>query len=846
MKKTKLTRSLLAACSIVALTAVMYGCVHSGDGPSQAELDAEAARAAAAEQAAKDAEAAQAAAEQQAAALQTQINGLRMQLGLEADDDLGDDIADLQAEVERLQAALQARIDAANAAAAKVASDAAKELLNMALPDVNVDRDDVAAGTNPEAPTITLSVSNDGMLMAEATGYTMSDMAPDMIEGWRGAMLTNMGGDTAVVYSDIGNDGTQTLLDRYASNLPTATSPRTWTVGAEDNTANQIVWSVVTRPDDTSVVSGPVSAPMVTFMGNVHNIPGTFSCAGAVADCVAPVRYSDGEVATTATGIWSFVPDEGALTYTDDPNYLTLGWWLDYGEDGKPDTLRLINTATGQGAVRDDTNTSGATIRGSATYMGAAAGKYAMASGTADTYEGGHFTAMATLMVDFDADLTPVVGEASDRAGVAISGMIDNFMTGDMARPDWSVALMVDNNETDGDDVVPVATLVAAGADTSRMLTEWSTGTAQSGTGTWTAAWHDGQETARPAVHPAAVTGTFNAHIGPGDGAVGRIQGAFGCQQDGRVSRQARGSGIPSPDETQVPSRGMPHPSAFFIGLGVQLGRLRARASQGKGDDMNHSRIKASVAALAVAALVGLSACGGGDDGLSRADEEALQAELAAAEEARRQAELEQARAEAAAEEARRQRQAAEAERQREEQARQAAEEQRRQEEEARQAAEAEQQRLREEAQQAINRAQAKAAFDGLGGSADTGTRTDPGTVTVEPKYRALATVTTTPSVNFASKSRSSSGRWSITTQSNAGSTHNDDLVVYSDLGGPSPVLITESTYSGSFSEVAGTNNIRATLTGNTHPIASGRFPGGGRTTTFTHHDRFRSRYRRQ
>ena len=29
MKKTKLTRSLLAACSIVALTAVMYGCVHT-------------------------------------------------------------------------------------------------------------------------------------------------------------------------------------------------------------------------------------------------------------------------------------------------------------------------------------------------------------------------------------------------------------------------------------------------------------------------------------------------------------------------------------------------------------------------------------------------------------------------------------------------------------------------------------------------------------------------------------------------------------------------------------------------------------------------------------------------
>ena len=31
MKKTKLTRSLMAACSIVALSAVMYGCVHSGE-----------------------------------------------------------------------------------------------------------------------------------------------------------------------------------------------------------------------------------------------------------------------------------------------------------------------------------------------------------------------------------------------------------------------------------------------------------------------------------------------------------------------------------------------------------------------------------------------------------------------------------------------------------------------------------------------------------------------------------------------------------------------------------------------------------------------------------------------
>ena len=34
MKKTKLTRSLLAACSIVALSAVMYGCIGGGDDPA--------------------------------------------------------------------------------------------------------------------------------------------------------------------------------------------------------------------------------------------------------------------------------------------------------------------------------------------------------------------------------------------------------------------------------------------------------------------------------------------------------------------------------------------------------------------------------------------------------------------------------------------------------------------------------------------------------------------------------------------------------------------------------------------------------------------------------------------
>ena len=378
-----------------------------------------------------------------------------------------------------------------------------------------------------------LSVSNDGMLTASAGGYAMADMPPDMIEGWRGAMLSS-GGDTAVVYSDIGNDGTQSLLDRYESTRPTGGAPRMWTVGTTDTDAMKYIqWSSVMRPDDSSSFSGAPGATMLTFMGTVHNIPGTFSCSAAAIDtCRAPARYSDGSVETDSTntaafaaGTWTFVPDEGVATFTDDMDYLVFGWWLDKGADGLPDYLRLITAAQGMTA-RTNADTSGATINGKATYKGGAAGKYALASATADVYEGGHFTADATLMVDFDAD-NDAATAGNQRGGIALSGMIDNFMTGDMARPNWMVKLMADNSADAG--MQPLTNLVDADPPTEgrSMTTEWSMGGAQKGTGTWMVDWYGGEA----AEHPMAATGTFNAHVGTVANAVGRIQGAFGVNK---------------------------------------------------------------------------------------------------------------------------------------------------------------------------------------------------------------------------------------------------------------------------------------------------------------------------
>ena len=535
-------------------------------------MDAMAAQATA-EKTAMDAQAAQAAAEKAAADAKSAQTAAEMER-----DNYKQMLTELQGEVGDTQTVQD--------------NAALKDLLAalMSVTDANTTTDGDQSNragnptlTVPAAPSAlgptTVEATSDGMLVIKATDYD-TEMPADAIDGWRGAELKGSTagneGDTLVLYSDIGNDGSESLLDRYMSSLPRPSAPRSWAIDNNDtddnndttdviNTDNDISWTVVTRPDDTSAVSGTSTAAMVTFMGSVHNIPGTFSCPGNTTACVAPVRYSDGKVATgagTVTGDWNFIPDEGVATYTDDTSYLAFGWWLNKGDDGKPDDVRLLMSATGLGEERAEASTSGAMLRGSATYEGGAAGKYAIASQANDSYEGGHFTAMATLTADFDVDLSTASPLENDRDGIALSGMIDNFMTGSTSRPNWTVELMADRNRNTSTD--PAAVVAAAGiqpladlgsdlvadadanvtGDQSRLTTEWSTGVAQTGTGTWTAKFYDGRAAVAPdddtvidnlvgnTMLPMAVVGTFNAHIGgTGAGAVGRIQGSFGANK---------------------------------------------------------------------------------------------------------------------------------------------------------------------------------------------------------------------------------------------------------------------------------------------------------------------------
>ena len=156
------------------------------------------------------------------------------------------------------------------------------------------------------------------------------------------------------------------------------------------------------------------------------------------------------------------------------------------------------------------TGRAAADVDGSATYKGGAAGKWAIASTTDDTTEGGHFTATATLTANFDADTTPDEG-GNNKLGVSIGGKITNFMTGDVSRPNWNVTLK------------PLATVPQSVGPIKNAVTEWSTGGALKGEGTWDANFY-GEEA--DTMHPTAATGEFNAAI-PASGEVGRISGAF-------------------------------------------------------------------------------------------------------------------------------------------------------------------------------------------------------------------------------------------------------------------------------------------------------------------------------
>ena len=189
-----------------------------------------------------------------------------------------------------------------------------------------------------------------------------------------------------------------------------------------------------------------------------------------------------------------------------DSAYSSYGWWLRKSADGRTFTASAFHDFKGTDTPTVDVSGLDA---GTATYMGGAAGKYALSSGTGGTNDAGHFTARATLTADFAED--------------TIKGTIDMFIGADGESRDWEVEL----KSSSISDAVPLPVIrtmlptpaprIRSGPSAERTLLIPPSPTASG---------PDSQEQGTDGV-PAVATGTFYTEFNRS----GRMVGGFGANQ---------------------------------------------------------------------------------------------------------------------------------------------------------------------------------------------------------------------------------------------------------------------------------------------------------------------------
>ena len=252
----------------------------------------------------------------------------------------------------------------------------------------------------------------------------------------------------------------------------------------------------------------------VSLPGTLMGASGTYDCSGATC------RISEDGGKYTFVGGWTFDADPGAMVTIKDDDYSRWGWWAFKRKD---DTFR-VETFTDYSKDADDitesTDLADLANLGTATYMGSAAGKYAIDNRpTGKTLEAAHFDADATIKANFGELVTSTV-----------TGTIDNFMVDGEAR-DWSVALGMtpvrwgDAAAVDG----PVRDFDSSADDTegnnAGATSVWTIGGVKGDAdGDWSGDFHhDGD--AREDGTPATVIGQFTASHGTS----AYMTGAFGA-----------------------------------------------------------------------------------------------------------------------------------------------------------------------------------------------------------------------------------------------------------------------------------------------------------------------------
>ena len=397
-----------------------------------------------------------------------------------------------------------------------MAATAAKLYAGISAPTGDADaatrRHAAYPADNDNEIVVTIGDSTDGM----SATLTADDTMVAANHGWEGTRFTaepdgEMGTYEAVVYSNVG-EPTQGAMFNDSANGG-------YTLNADDELAD-----VTSVTDYAGLVDSPSfdqSAGAKTFelpdntvevriAGTFNGVAGTYSCTPAAdpAVCTATVAASG---FTLSGGTWMFKPTdpESRLMNQPDAIYSSYGWWIHKSENGETFTASAF--AVNRGAAPTAAGLD--TLNGKATYVGGAAGKYALASAIDGTNDAGHFTARATLEADF------TVNDGTDTTTNGVTGTIDNFIGADGMPRNWSVELMGS----------PIADTGAIGDATATEGTEWTIeGTAAADSGHWSGAFWDTAVTDDDAsLVPKFATGTFYSMYGT----AGKMVGGFGVDK---------------------------------------------------------------------------------------------------------------------------------------------------------------------------------------------------------------------------------------------------------------------------------------------------------------------------
>ncbi len=403
------------------------------------------------------------------------------------------DAANQRADDEKARAdELQEEKDRREAAADRAAARALFSALRLATANLAADPKDGATIADSDAGDRDGDGTNDAI--------TFPALGESDANGMSSAKNTAGDEFTAFIASTKEANSGRLFAEDYATGSLRLSGGRTALTGA-----GQI--ALIATADDRAMSSsfpqeaGTRSYPAGNreFRGSYDGAAGQYSCTGATCT----VQFTPGGY--IFVGTWVFDPDDGARTSVADANFVSYGWWLRKNTDGEIIDAGPVSFATG-------TDAAGVTaLQGTAKYSGSAAGKYAIYSGAfSERSEAGHFTADATLMVNF--------GDESENGRV--SGMIDNFMTEAGAKGDWSVSLAL------------------SGADASDGLndtgdfagtTTWTIGDVDSDVaGAYSGSLHDSAKPGQDGV-PYEAGGFFDARFEAG---VGEMVGAFGATRE--------------------------------------------------------------------------------------------------------------------------------------------------------------------------------------------------------------------------------------------------------------------------------------------------------------------------